>query len=82
MERGHAVADRALERMLTADPLLKPHVALAWVIHAANTMQNENGCVPFQLVFGRLPKHPSLVEDNPGANEVIAEGGPQTEDSH
>ena len=40
-------------------------------------MQNINGCVPFQLVFGRLPQHPSLVEDNPGANEVIADSQTQ-----
>ena len=39
---GHATADRALERMMTADPRLKP-----------------------QLVFGRIPRHPLLVEDNP-----------------
>ena len=77
VERGHAVADRALERMITADPSLKPQVALAWAIQAANTMQNINGCVPFQLVFGRLPQHPSLVEDNPGANEVIADSQAQ-----
>ena len=63
-ERGHAVADRALERMMTADPSMKPQVALSWTIQAANTMQNVNGCVPFQLVFGKLPQHPSLVEDN------------------
>ena len=77
VERGHAVADRALERMLTADPSLRPQVALAWVIYAANTLQNVNGCVPFQLVFGRIPKHPSLVDDNPGANEVIADSQAQ-----
>ena len=73
VERGHAVADRALERMLTADPALKPEVALGWVIHAVNSLQNVDGLAPFQLVFGRLPKHPSLVEDNPGANQEIAD---------
>ena len=72
-ERGHAVADRALERMLTADPNLKPEVALGWVMQAANTIQNVNGLVPFQIVFGRIPNHPSLVEDNLGANEEIAD---------
>ena len=36
-------------------------------------MQNVNGYVPFQLVFGRLPRHPILVEDNPEENEVIAD---------
>ena len=46
-ERGHAVADRALERMLTADPSLNPQVALSWVIYATNTLQNVDGCVPF-----------------------------------
>ena len=73
VERGHAVADRALERMLTADPSLKPEVALCWVIQAVNTLQNVDGFAPFQLVFGRLPKHPSLVEDNPGNNEEVAD---------
>ena len=72
-ERGHQTADRALERMITADPALKPEVALAWVIQAVNTLQNVNGFVPFQLVFGRIPRHPSLVEDNPGANQEIAD---------
>ena len=71
-ERGHAVADRALERMLTEDPSLNPQVALSWVTHAANSLQNVDECVPFQLVFGKIPKHPSLVEDNPGANEALA----------
>ena len=73
VERGHAVADRALERMITADPSLKPQVALAWVIQAANTLQNVSGLTPFQLVFGRLPRHPTLVEDNPGADQEIAD---------
>ena len=73
VERGHAVADRALERMMTADPKLKPEVALGWVIQAVNTLQNVNGFVPFQLVFGRLPKHPSLVEAHPGDNQEIAD---------
>ena len=71
-ERGHAVADRALERMLIEDPSLDPRVALSWVTHAANSLQNVYGCVPFQLVFGKIPKHPSLAEDNPGANETLA----------
>ena len=73
VERGHQTADRALERMITADPSLKPQVALAWVIQAVNTLQNVNGFTPFQLVFGRLPRHPTLVEDNPGANQEIAD---------
>ena len=50
-ERGHAVADRALESMLKEDPSLNPQVALSWVTHAANSLQNVDGCVPYQLVF-------------------------------
>ena len=75
-ERGHAVADRALERMLKEDPSLNPQVALSWVTHAANSLQNVDGCVPYQLVFGKIPKHPSLVEDNPGANEALVNSKP------
>ena len=70
-ERGHAVVDRSLERMMTAQPSLKPDVALAWCIQAANTMQNVDGFSPFMLVFGRLPRHPTLVDINPGDSEEI-----------
>ena len=71
-ERGHAVVDRSMERMLTAQPGLKPAVALAWVIQAANTLQNVDGFSPFMLVFGRVPQHPSLVDANPGNCEELA----------
>ena len=77
IERGHAVVDRSLERMLTADPALKPEVALSWCIMAANTMQNVSGCVPFQIMFGRILKHPSLVEENPGQDEELADSQSQ-----
>ena len=70
-ERGHAVVDRAMERMLIAQPALKPAVALAWVIQAANTMQNVDGFSPFMLVFGRVPQHPSLVDVEPGNSEEV-----------
>ena len=70
-ERGHAVVDRALERMITAQPSIKPRVALAWVIQASNTLQNVDGFCPFMLVFGRVPQHPTLVDINPGNNEEI-----------
>ena len=57
VERGHATADRALERMMTADPRIKP-----------------------QLVFGRIPRHPFLVKDNPegywkGPAKVVLKDG-------
>ena len=70
-ERGHAVMDRALERMITAQPGIKPTIALAWVTQAANTLQNVDGFCPFMLVFGRVPQHPTLVEINPGDSEEI-----------
>ena len=70
-ERGHAVVDRALERMITAQPSIKPKVALAWVIQASNILQNVDGFCPFMLVFGRVPQHPTLVDVNPGNNEEI-----------
>ena len=43
------------------------------VIHAVNSMQNVESFVPFQLVFGITPKHPSMVKENPGQNEVLAD---------
>ena len=65
-ERGHAICDRMLEKMCTADPSLHPTIVLCWAIHAANSMDLVDGISPFLLVFGRQPNHPSLINFKPG----------------
>ena len=42
-----------------------------FVTHTTSSLQNVEGCVPSQLVFGETSRHPSLVEDNSGANKVL-----------
>ena len=54
-ERNHAVVDQMLDKMLTADRNMKPEVALAWAVTAANSLDNRHGYSPAQLVFGRDP---------------------------
>ena len=79
VERQHAVCDRMMDKMLTADPSLSPEIALGWSIHAANTLEMKEGISPFMIVFGRNPMHPSLTdfkpgnEDNPELSKTVAD---------
>ena len=70
-ERGHFTVDRSMDRLLTADPSLKPQVALAWAIQACNTLQMVGGFSSFQLVFGRNPQYPSITDAEVGFDEEV-----------
>ena len=70
-ERGHFTVDRSMDRLLTADPSLKPQVALAWAVQACNTLQMVGGFSSFQLVFGRNPSYPSITEAEAGFDEDV-----------
>ena len=60
-----------MDKMIAADPHIKPNIALAWAITAANTLDNVSGFSPAQIVFGRNPTHPSLLNAGPsGMKEV------------
>ena len=54
-------------------------IALAWAISAKNSLQNNNGFSPNQLVFGKNPSFPSVLVDQLPAlegktsSEIIAE---------
>ena len=54
-----------MDKMLTSDSSIKPKVALAWSITAANSLENVNGFTPFQQVFGEQPVLPSLMTCGP-----------------
>ena len=68
-ERGHYTVDKMMHRMITADPKISPQAALAFSLHAANTLYlTKEGITPHTLVFGRNPIHPSLHDYHPGNN--------------
>ena len=68
-ERQHAVCDRMMDKMITADPSLSPEIALCWAIHAANSLELNEGISPFTIVFGKTPMHPTLMDYRPGNEE-------------
>ena len=68
-ERNHAVVDLMLEKIIAGDPNCKLENALAWAIHSKNCLEMSAGYSPYQLVFGRNPKLPSVLHDDPPALE-------------
>ena len=62
-ERNHAVIDEMVHKMLADQPGCSLEVALSWAVHAKNTLQMIEGFSPYQLVFGRNPKLPSVLSD-------------------
>ena len=46
-------------------------VALSWAVAARNALQNYNGFSPNQLVFGRNPAIPNVLECEPPALETV-----------
>ena len=62
VERNHAVIDKMLEKMVTADETMSPQVALCWSIQASNCLDLVDGISPHMLVFGRVPQHPSMTD--------------------
>ena len=70
IERGHFTVDKMIHRMITADPKITPQAALAFSLHAANTLfLTKEGITPHTLVFGRNPVHPSLHDFHPGNDD-------------
>ena len=70
-ERKHAVVDRIIEKMLFADPTIPPEIALCWALNAKNTLENNQGFSPAQLVFGENPSLPSVYAAGPPGWEEV-----------
>ena len=71
-ERNHATVDRMMSKMLDEDKDLSSDTALCWALNAKNSLENNNGFSPFQLVFGESPKFPSVFTAGPpGMEEVV-----------
>ena len=65
-ERHNAVLT---ETVLKGRDELDWETSLGWAISAKNSLQSVYGFSPFQLVFGRNPNLPNILEDKPPALE-------------
>ena len=77
-ERHNAIISNMLERILEENKC-SMEVALAWAVSAKNSLQNVYGYSPNQLVFGKNPSFPTVLNNDPPslesstASEVVAE---------
>ena len=68
-ERNHYVLDEMVTKILADQPDTDLEIALAWAVHSKNCLQMNGGYSPYQLVYGRNPKLPSIMTDEPPALE-------------
>ena len=77
-ERHNAIIGNMLERILEENKY-SMEVALAWAVSAKNSLQNVYGYSPNQLVIGKNPSFPTVLNNDPPAlesstaSEVVAE---------
>ena len=68
LERHNAVLTETLLKV-RVEYKLDWEASLGWAISAKNSLQCVHGFSPFQLVFGRNPNLPNILEDKPPALE-------------
>ncbi|XP_057302644.1 uncharacterized protein LOC130636814 [Hydractinia symbiolongicarpus] len=70
-ERNHAIVDDCLRKILDENPKLSLEVGLVWALNAKNSLHMNSGYSSCQLVFGRNPNLPSVLNANPPALEGV-----------
>ena len=63
-ERNHAVIDEMVMKIIADQPNCTLQVALAWAVNSKNCLQMVAGYSPYQLVFGRNPRLPNVMDDS------------------
>ena len=71
-ERNHGVIDRSFEKIMYDNPTMDPEIALAWAVNAKNCFPMNNGFSSFQLVFGKNPELPNILNDTIPALEGLS----------
>ena len=66
-ERNHALADNILKQVMRDFPELDLKTALAWACSAKNSLTTVYGYSPYQLVYGKNPRLPNVINDQPPA---------------
>ena len=67
-ERHNAVIGDMVTKIV-AETKCSLDIALAWTVNAKNSLRNAYRYSPNQLVFGRNPNLPSVINDKPPALE-------------
>lgn len=70
-ERNHAIVDNNVSKIMEDNPKLPLATALAWACDAKNSLSMVHGWSPYQLVFGRNPRIPTVEIDQLPALENI-----------
>ena len=63
-ERNHAVIDEMVLKIIADQPNCPLQVALSWAVNSKNCLQMVSGYSPYQLVFGRNPRLPNVIDDS------------------
>ena len=63
-ERNHAVIDEMVLKIIADQPNCPLQVALSWAVNSKNCLQMVSGYSPYQLVFGRNPRLPNVMDDS------------------
>ena len=77
-ERNHTVIDDMVYKIKAEQPDLDLEIAVAWAVNAKNCLQMVGGFSPYQLVYGRNPRLPGIMDDDlpalegTSSEEVIA----------
>ena len=69
-ERNHALVDNILTRVLDDFKDMDLETALAWACAAKNSLTTVYGFSPFQLVYGRQPNIPNIIDEPPNVLEI------------
>ena len=69
-ERNHYLVDSILLRILIDFPEMDLETALAWACVAKNSLSTVYGFSPFQLVYGRIPSIPNIIDEPPNVIEI------------
>ncbi len=69
-EKNHETNDNILGAIVRDYPNIDLKSALAWACTAKNSLSNVYGFSPFQIVFGKNPRLPSILNDPPPAWEI------------
>ena len=75
IERHHGVCDKTFEALRRDFPGYKDSILLQWAVMVKNSTPTSTGWSPMQVVYGRNPVLPSLVDSNPAQlkEEVLSD---------
>ena len=67
IEKHHSIVDKTLEALVRDFPNFSKRTLLQWATMVKNCTATSTGWSPFQFVFGRYPKLPSVLDSKNAA---------------